>query len=110
MTNKGKEINLKHSHKIHLVLSILHPKPLKCNDFRSNILQRFEQKFEITSEKQFKGSNNWFGVRDRRSSRKRTYFSLELIEKFKGPTKSSISSIRYNEHRLYIYFHKNEAS
>ena len=25
-------------------------------------MQRFEQKFEITSEKQFKGPNNWFEI------------------------------------------------
>jgi len=35
---------------------------LKWNVFCSNILQRFEQKFEITSEKQFKGPNNWFEI------------------------------------------------
>ena len=43
-------------------LSGLATQLLKWNVFRSNILQRFEQKFKITSEKQFKGTNNWFEI------------------------------------------------
>ena len=53
---------MKHSHLSRSALSNLHLELLKWNVFRSNILPRFEQKFEITSEKQFKGPNSLFEI------------------------------------------------
>ena len=50
---------------------------------------------KITSEKQFKGPNNWFEITEFEIT---NVFSLELIEKFKGPKKKfEIASIRDNE-------------